>query len=285
MNEHYVYIYYRLDTNEPFYVGMGKGRRWKRLDKRNRHFKNIINKIPIACEIVMNNLTEEQAHEIECWIINELVFKYGYSIDIPNNYSSEKGCHLVNMTWGGEGTCGINAFEHKTKKEMREIKIKISKNRDYKRYEEHNDSKIVVCLNTNEIFKCIKYAKEKYGSKDISGCCKKKKGRNSSGTYNNERLVWRYLKDYLNMNKEEIKNTIAKGQLEPDTSPKNVICLTTLKIFSTIKDGSIFYKIDSSSLSKHCKGKGKTCGKLSDGTPLVWMYLKDFLEKCEYITL
>lgn len=53
--DYYVYIYYRLDTNEPFYVGKGKGDRWRRTDKttrgHNKHFMNIINKIPIAVVI------------------------------------------------------------------------------------------------------------------------------------------------------------------------------------------------------------------------------------------
>ena len=31
MNNYYVYIYWRLDTNEPFYVGKGKGDRWRYL--------------------------------------------------------------------------------------------------------------------------------------------------------------------------------------------------------------------------------------------------------------
>ena len=36
--------------------------------------------------------------------IQTLVFDYGYSIEIEGNRSKEKGCHLVNQTWGGEGT-------------------------------------------------------------------------------------------------------------------------------------------------------------------------------------
>ena len=108
MNNYYVYIYWRLDINEPFYVGMGHNNRWKDLyeNRRNEHFIRIINKYPIAVEIIKDNLTEEQAHDIECWLINELVFEYGYSINIFNNRSIEKSKHLVNCTWGGEGTSG-----------------------------------------------------------------------------------------------------------------------------------------------------------------------------------
>ena len=74
MNKFYVYIYWRLDTNNPFYIGKGCDYRWKRLDRNyNQHFINIINKHPIAVEIVKDNLTEEQAFYWEEKIIEILV--------------------------------------------------------------------------------------------------------------------------------------------------------------------------------------------------------------------
>ena len=99
MNEYYVYIYWRLDVNEPFYIGKGKSDRWKEIWDRNNHFKNILNKINVAVEIFMDNLTEEQSLGIECWLINEFVFEYGFSIDIPNNRGYNNYCNLVNQTW------------------------------------------------------------------------------------------------------------------------------------------------------------------------------------------
>lgn len=203
MNNYYVYIYWRLDINEPFYVGMGHNNRWKELKKynRNKYFMRIANKHPIVCDIVIDNLTEEQAHGIECWLIHELVFEYGYSIDIPNNRSNEKGCHLVNCTWGGEGTSGLNPFENKTEEEMKEI-----------------------------IKKCIHY-----------------------------------------------------GNDNPSSRP--VICLTTKKIFNTIKEASKYYNCNYGHIGACCRGERKSCGKLDNGEKLKWRYLEDFLNKCKYILL
>ena len=41
MRDYYIYIYYRLDTNEPFYIG--RKSRWKRLNRENTYFNNILN--------------------------------------------------------------------------------------------------------------------------------------------------------------------------------------------------------------------------------------------------
>ena len=98
-NNFYVYIYWRLDTNEPFYIGKGHGDRWKDTCDRNDHFNNILKKIPVMVEIFKDNLTEEQSLDIECWLINELVFKYGFSIDIPNNRDYSNYCNLYYLVY------------------------------------------------------------------------------------------------------------------------------------------------------------------------------------------
>ena len=59
-------------------------------------------------------------------------------------------------------------------------------------------------------------------------------------------------------------------------SAKKVICITTGKIFNTIKEGAEYYNIKSSgSISSCCKHKAKSAGKLKDGTKLVWAYYQE----------
>lgn len=71
-----------------------------------------------------------------------------------------------------------------------------------------------------------------------------------------------------------------------NSNAKAVICLATSKVFFTAKEGAEYYNIQSKShLGQCCQGKRKSCGKLPDGTKLVWIYLDDFLSKCEYIEL
>ena len=272
MNDYYVYIYWRLDTNEPFYVGKGKGNRWKNIGdtRRNKHFLNIVNKAPTFVEIFKDNLTEEQAHGIECWLINELVFKYGFSIDIPNNRSIEKGNHLVNCTWGGEGTSGINPYENKTEEELNLIKKKIS---------EGNKGRFIGELNPMYGKNPLDYMTEEAKEKRAKKISEANKGHKVTDEqiiklvkYNKER-EWT----------EELKEKISKANSGFNNgNAVSVICLTTKRIFLTITEASKYYKCDGSRIFKCCKGfcykngkveKVKSCGKLSNGVKLTWKFL------------
>ena len=63
-----------------------------------------------------------------------------------------------------------------------------------------------------------------------------------------------------------------KGRYNCNATP--IICLTTKRIFYTACEGAEYYNIKSSAnISKCCTRERKSCGKLSDGTPLVWRYI------------
>lgn len=58
-----------------------------------------------------------------------------------------------------------------------------------------------------------------------------------------------------------------------------MICITTNKVFNSISEAGKFYGMGKSNhISDVCKGKRKTLGKTSDGTPLKWMYYEDYLK-------
>ena len=106
-----VYRHRRNDTNEIFYIGIGKTiKRASSKRNRNIYWNRIVNKYSYSIEIIANELTYEDACELEVFLISE----YGRK-DLGTGL-------LVNMTDGGEG---IKGFKHS--EEFKE-KMKTSNN-------------------------------------------------------------------------------------------------------------------------------------------------------------
>ena len=68
----------------------------------------------------------------------------------------------------------------------------------------------VICLNTGEVFECVKYGANKYncGHSGIVKCCKNE--RFSTGTHpkTKQPLTWLYYEDYIEKTEEEIQTII-----------------------------------------------------------------------------
>jgi hypothetical protein len=97
-----VYRHVRLDTNEVFYIGIGREKRAYVKSDRNKLWKNIVNKTDYRIDILFDDLTWEQACEKE----KEFIQLYG-----RRNLGLGS---LVNMTDGGEGMLG-NKMSEETK--------------------------------------------------------------------------------------------------------------------------------------------------------------------------
>ena len=166
-----VYRHRRLDTNEVFYIGIGKTKqRAYSKHQRNPHWHNIVNKYGYSVEIVTACDTWEEACQIEQYLI-----KYYGRKDLGLGT-------LVNMTDGGDGTlnythseehinniCGSGNpfFNKKHSKETKEI---LKEKLGFK----------VINISNGKIYKTIKEASEDLG---IDYSWTKKKLR--QGTYKN----------------------------------------------------------------------------------------------------
>lgn len=105
---YYVYAWFREDYGTPFYIGKGKGKRFEKIKERSPHFTNILNCTDTHVIILQDGLTEQEALKAEMDMIFYLVKVEKYSSDIPDDDTPKnKTHHLVNQTWGGEGTSGF----------------------------------------------------------------------------------------------------------------------------------------------------------------------------------
>lgn len=124
----------------------------------------------------------------------------------------------------------------------------------------------VICITTNEVFRNITEASEKYKTLTIGGilnCCNL-----SYGSYgvaeDGRKMQWLYYKDYLN------------GMKPKKITDRRVICTTTGKMFDSAMQAGDYYKIDSSHISERCKNKKGFSGIIK-GRKLQWLYYKDYL--------
>lgn len=92
-------------------------------------------------------------------------------------------------------------------------------------------------------------------------------------TVKGKHLLW--YDEYLNMTKEDIEIYLKNSK---NRTLKQVICLTTGKIFDSCRDGIKYYNC-SNHVTDCCKGRRNSCGALDDGTPLQWMYYDDYINK------
>ena len=136
----YLYRHIRLDTMQPFYIGVGKEEKFGRYPRaysyqsRNKHWHSIVKKTDYRVDILMEGLEYREAEEKE----KEFIAIYGRA-------NSNNGI-LCNLTDGGGGTLGVPLSEsHKknlskffTGRKLSESHLQ--KMRDYVFTEEHKNN-------------------------------------------------------------------------------------------------------------------------------------------------
>lgn len=254
-NKYYVYEWIRLDTNEPFYVGKGSNDRWRELKRqRNKWFIHIVEKIPVAVNILHDNLDEQTAFEYEIWYIRE--------------YRDIMGYNLCNIQDGGEGhslpgelnpmygkTHSENAKRKMSEKAMNRILSEEQKTEISKRTRGKNNPMYGKTHSEDARVKMSESQKKRKRTKE--------EGEKRSKT----------LKENGHWKGENNPGYGKHGKFNPRS--KSVICITVKTIFYSVQDASVFYRTGRANISKCCKGNKNYAyaGKLPDGTKLVWRYL------------
>ena len=218
-----VYQHTRLDTNEIFYIGIGKTekRAYNTTNHRNNYWKNIINKTEYKIEILFIDLTWKEACQIEQYLI-----KYYGRKDLGLG-------SLINMTDGGEGTCGYTHTKERNEKMSKLCKKRgISKDhlalmiKNRKGGPNFKLMKKVINLKTKKIYDCVSQICEEYKINKST-----LRNKLNGFKYNNTDFIYleNYTDDYIKPEKI----------LKEYSNYKKVICLTTLKIWNTTTEASI----------------------------------------------
>jgi len=167
-----VYQHRRLDTNEVFYIGIGKSinRVYKKVG-RNRHWHNIVNKAGFVADILVQGCSLSEACEIEIGMIKD----YGrHDLGLGP---------LTNQTDGGQGNFNPTNKERLIRgyKISKSNKGKRAWNRGLSLSESHKDKMRLAKIGKprSEEVRLILSTKQKGINKDVVECphCNKVGGK------------------------------------------------------------------------------------------------------------
>lgn len=221
MNDYYIYEWFVIDTDFVFYVGKGKGNRYKKTRNRNKIFSEIIKNNKCKSRIIASNLSEEQAYSME--------------IDFIKRYR-EKGFCTANIADGGEGCRGTKLSD-----ETKRIHSQNSKARWEN--EEFRKRQLEIRRDKNG-----PYQSEEFKSK-ISKLVSGEKNPNFGHKWTQEQ------KDSLRIKQSESGRYV--GSKNPNAHP--VMCVETGEIFPCVLDACKKYNIkNQTSISAVLSGRVHT---------------------------
>ena len=141
----------------------------------------------------------------------------------------------------------------------------------------------VTCVNTGISYSTIAEPSKIYNidDKGILNCCRGNDFSAGKDLKTGEKLFWMYTDDYNKLNKREVIKYLIDKKVKEYTeniSGKPVYCTTTNEVFNSIMDAVRAYGGNESGIRKCCRGEMKTSGTLQNGTRLIWVFLKDYVE-------
>ena len=189
--------------------------------------------------------------------------------DVTNGIALCDNCHDSFHNWH------INKFGYaekgKNTKEQFEVWVGYTINILAEYNGELPTARQIYCIEEDKIYHSCKELSDNWGMSNITQICKAC-NRNEVKSVKGKHILW--LDNYKKMSQDDIKAYLKECK---NNRYSSVICLTTNEIFEVMADAK--RKYNARSISNVCTGKGKTSGKLPDGTKLQWMYLKDFIEQ------
>lgn len=227
MNVYYVYEWYIKETGQVFYVGKGKGKRYKAYTHKTARFKYMLSNYDCDVRIVVDNMSEKEAYDEE-------IKRIAYYRSLPDNI-------LINIADGGGGATGCLFTPQRRKQFSEKMKNKWETDEGFR----------------NKILSARKDPNGPYKSeefrKQISLLVSGEKNPNYGNRWTQD------MKEHLSQKQKN--NPRYRDAQNPNA--KSVVCLETNEFFPCIKEAVIKYKINSpASISICLKSPYKTAGGL-----------------------
>ena len=251
MNNYTVYMH--ISPSNKRYIGITSQtveKRWNNGHgyRNNKHFTNAINHYGwenFQHIIITRGLTEDEAKWLEIELIREWDSSNrdkGYNISLGGDITSEETRRKISVANKGK------TFSEEHRKKLSEAK------------------KEKYCGENNPNYgKGLKGENHPMYGKQHTEEARKKMREKAIGRPSPNK--GKFLSEESKKKLSETRN----GKNNPRA--KNIICITTNMVFSTIKEGAEYYKTDRSAIAKCCKGKLNYSGKYN-GTPLAWRYIE-----------
>lgn len=289
-------------VNGKIYIGQSQDiyRRWQE-HKKNFKYKKY-SSIILYKAFKKYGIDNFRFEIIEICEKEQLEEREKFNIKYFNSFIGFKNSNGYNMTLGGEGQIGVEWTEDRKRRLSQSLKGRPSWNKGL-RYENFKLKR-----------KFTKEGNPFYGKKHSKESIEKMRASAKGRKANNRTQVicdnkifdsitecanfydvdYRTMSDWLLGRRGAPKYFIEKGletvpasnkiriahkaTKEKNGSAKKVICITTNKIYATITEACNDTGANINTIIKVCNGKGKSAGKLKDGTKLVWMYYEEYLK-------
>jgi hypothetical protein len=251
-NKYYVYAHLKKTNGECFYIGKGTRDRYKNKVGRNQHWNNINNKYGFEPIILINNISEEKAFELESIICKQI----GY--ENLCNIRTESG-------WGGY-SMSTQTKQKISKSTTGKVRTKQTK----QKISESNTGKVRTEQVKQKISYSLKNRSKKEKNKHYSTVSQKLKGR---------KITQKHKDNISKANKNKSKpkgfgekiskatkgRIIPQHQIEAGIEARNKITLQYDKQGNFIKEhpsakiAAESVGITSINMYMHLAGKYKTC--------------------------
>ena len=258
-NERNYIMYVHISPSNKRYYGItsaGCKRRWQNGNgyKTQQYFYRAIEKYGwnnFQHIVLFNNLTEDEAKLLEqCYIA------------LYDTTDKNKG---YNITDGGEG---VRGYKHTEEWKQKMSKARSGANNPW--YGKHLSKEHREKISMNHADMSGKN-NPFYNRTHTEETRQKMRDNHYDNSGKNNHM---YGKHHTKESKQKMSEAkIGKYAGKNNPKAKSIICITTNRVFFTIKEAANHYNIDESGIVKCCKGKRKNCGKLSNGTKLVWRYV------------